>query len=38
MFEPWPAPVTMEDEDDLEKSRVGLVFSLFYNPPKPADL
>ena len=22
MFEPWPAPVTMEDEDDLEKSRV----------------
>lgn len=23
MFEPWPAPVTMEDEDDLEKSRVG---------------
>ena len=22
MFEPWPAPVTMEDEDDLEKARV----------------
>jgi hypothetical protein len=24
MFEPWPAPVTMEDEDDLEKARASL--------------
>jgi hypothetical protein len=28
MFEPWPAPVTMEDEDDLEKARVSPVLYL----------
>lgn len=33
MFEPWPAPVTMEDEDDLEKSRVGLRLDLVITCP-----